>query len=77
MKEIVIGLQLSIKELPSVSRINLLLLRKVRLKMESDQNRTFNGANLKKLADGALSGKYESCAYSKSGNVITLTYYWR
>ena len=44
---------------------------------ESDPNRTFNGANLKALADKASSGKYESCDYSKSGNVITLTCYWR
>ena len=44
---------------------------------ESDPNRTFNGANLKALADKASSGKYESCDYKKSGNVITLTCYWR
>ena len=44
---------------------------------ESDPNRTFNGANLKALADKAANGKYESCDYKKSGNVITLTCYWR
>ena len=44
---------------------------------ESDPNRTFNGANLKALADTASTGTYESCDYSKSGNVITLTCYWR
>ena len=44
---------------------------------ESDPNRQFNGANLKKLADTAASGKYESCDYSKSGSVISLKCYWR
>ena len=40
---------------------------------ESDPNRTFNGADLKSVADKAANGKYESCDYSKSGSVITLT----
>jgi hypothetical protein len=44
---------------------------------ESDPNRTFNGADLKSVADKAANGKYESCDYSKSGSVITLTCYWR
>ena len=44
---------------------------------ESDPNRTFNGADLKALADTEATGTYESCDYSKSGNVITLTCYWR
>jgi len=44
---------------------------------ESDPNRTFNGAYLKALADKEETGTYESCDYSKSGNIITLTCYWR
>ena len=44
---------------------------------ESDPNRTFNGADLKSVADKTANGKYESCDYSKSGSVITLTCYWR
>ena len=44
---------------------------------ESDPNRTFNGANLKNVADKASSGTYETCSYSKSGNVITLNCSWR
>ena len=44
---------------------------------ESDPNRTFNGADLKSVADKAANGKYESCDYSKSGSLITLTCYWR
>ena len=44
---------------------------------ESDPNRTFNGENLKALVDTASSGEYESCSYSKSGSLISLTCYWR
>jgi hypothetical protein len=47
------------------------------VRWESDPNRVFNGASLKKLADAASSGKYENCSYSKSGSVITLTCSWR
>jgi len=44
---------------------------------ESDPNRTFNGANLKAVADKASSGTYETCSYSKSGSVINLNCSWR
>jgi len=44
---------------------------------ENDPNRQFNGANLKKLANTSSNGTYESCKYTKSGNVITLTCSWR
>ena len=44
---------------------------------ENDPNRQFNGANLKKLANTSSNGTYESCTYTKSGNVITLTCSWR
>ena len=44
---------------------------------ESDPNRQFNGASLKKLADSVASGSYETCTYKKAGSVITMTCFWR
>ena len=44
---------------------------------ESDPNRQFNGASLKKLADSVASGSYETCTYKKVGSVITMTCFWR
>ena len=82
MKETAIGLLLSLKELLKLSIINLSLLVEVQLQdgkmiQENDPNRQFNGANLKKLANTSSNGTYESCKYTKSGNVITLTCSWR
>ena len=47
------------------------------VRWESDPNRVFNGESLKKLANSASSGKYDSCTYVKSGELITLTCSWR
>jgi hypothetical protein len=44
---------------------------------ESDPNRQFNGASLKKLADSVATGSYETCTYKKVGSVITMTCFWR
>ena len=47
------------------------------VRWESDPNRVFNGASLYKLAKSASSGNYESCSYTKSGTLVTLTCSWR
>ena len=44
---------------------------------ESDPNRNFDGTSLKNLAKASASGKYDSCTYTKSGSVISLSCSWR
>ena len=44
---------------------------------ESDPNRKFNLDSLTSLVKSNSSGKYESCSYSKSGSLVTLSCSWR
>ena len=46
-------------------------------KIESDPNRRFDGYSLASLAEYSTDGKYESCSFVKSGNIITLFCAWR
>ena len=46
-------------------------------KWESDPNRLFSLTGLITSMDSSSSGKYESCNYNKSGNLVTLNCNWR
>ena len=47
------------------------------IRWESDPNRQYDGPSLKRIADASSSGKFDSCSFIKSGNLVTLTCYWR
>ena len=53
------------------------IIQKSIYKMENDPFRTFNGELLAKYATNNITGKYEDCYYSTSGNLITLVCSWR
>lgn len=46
-------------------------------KWESDPNREFNLVSLNNAVQASDTGKYESCSYTKNGNLVTLTCGWR
>ena len=44
---------------------------------ESDPNRTFSLSALTIAVNASASGKYESCSYTKTNDLVTLTCIWR